>query len=62
MDQTLQQQIDALPWFHQIDFGDGVLSPGTIKSDKIRRMERAIFGPLNLGGKSVLDRVLGRRL
>jgi tRNA (mo5U34)-methyltransferase len=55
MDQTLQQQIDALPWFHQIDFGDGVLSPGTIKSDKIRRMERAIFGPLNLGGKSVLD-------
>jgi len=55
VDQTLQQEINALRWFHQIDFGNGVLSPGWIRVSKIKRMERAIFGPLNLAGKSVLD-------
>ena len=54
-DQTLQQEIDALRWFHQIDFGNGVLSPGGIKAGKIRRVERAVFGPLKIAGKSVLD-------
>jgi tRNA (mo5U34)-methyltransferase len=55
MTSPLQQDIDAIPWFHQIDFGGGVLSPGWIKASKISRMERSIFGSLNLAGKSVLD-------
>ncbi len=52
---TLRQQIDALPWFHQIDFGNGVLAPGVIKASKIKRMERALFQSVDLQGKSVLD-------
>jgi tRNA (mo5U34)-methyltransferase len=55
VDPTLQQEVNALHWFHQIDFGNGVLSPGWIKASKIKRMERAIFGRLDVAGKSLLD-------
>jgi len=55
MSHTLQQEIDSLPWFHQIDFGNGILSPGAIRASAIRRMEHYIFRPLDVGGKSVLD-------
>lgn len=50
----LQREIQALRWFHQIDFGDGVLSPGWIKASKIRRMSRMIFDR-PVAGRSVLD-------
>jgi tRNA (mo5U34)-methyltransferase len=50
----LAQQVNALRWFHQIDFGNGVLSPGWIKASKIRRMGNLIFDR-PLAGKSVLD-------
>ena len=52
---TLQEEIDALRWFHQIDFGGGVLSPGYIKKDKVARVARALFDPMPVAGKSVLD-------
>ena len=32
---SLAEQVTALPWFHQIDFGNGLLSPGRIGADKI---------------------------
>ncbi len=52
--QDLVAQINALPWFHQIDFGNGILSPGSIKASKIARTARAIFDrPIT--GKSFLD-------
>ena len=53
-DSDLARRVEALRWFHQIDFGGGVLSPGWIKADKIRRMSRLIFDR-PLAGKSVLD-------
>ena len=53
--QSLQQEIDALPWFHQIDFGNGVLSPGWIKKSKVARVSRALFDPMPVAGKSLLD-------
>ncbi|MBV8097486.1 MAG: DUF1698 domain-containing protein [Acetobacteraceae bacterium] len=51
---ALKREIDALPWFHQIDFGNGLLSPGRIKASKIARMSRLIFDR-SIAGKSVLD-------
>ncbi len=51
----LQAAINSLPWWHQIDFGEGVLAPGVIKSGTIRRMERAIFAFADPLGKTVLD-------
>jgi tRNA (mo5U34)-methyltransferase len=51
---ALQDEIDALRWFHQIDFGNGVLSPGWIKKSKVERVTRTLF-TMPLAGKSVLD-------
>ena len=50
----LEHEIARFRWFHQIDFGDGVLAPGWIRAGKIRRMVRALFDR-PLAGKSVLD-------
>ena len=50
----LEREIARFKWFHQIDFGDGVLAPGWIRAGKIRRMVRALFDR-PLAGKSVLD-------
>src|SRR5208283_221983 len=51
---ALRQQVHSLRWFHQIDFGNGIVSPGWIRRSKIRRMSRLIFDrPIQ--GKTVLD-------
>ncbi len=50
-----QAEVDAMRWFHQIDFGNGVLSPGWIKKSKVERVTRTLFDPLQVAGKSVLD-------
>jgi tRNA (mo5U34)-methyltransferase len=51
----LQAEIKRLPWFHQIDFGDGVMTPGHIRISKIRRMSRMLFNGLDLQGRTLLD-------
>jgi tRNA (mo5U34)-methyltransferase len=51
----LQAEIERLPWFHQIDFGNGVLTPGQIRISKIRRMSRMLFDGLDLKGRTLLD-------
>jgi tRNA (mo5U34)-methyltransferase len=51
----LSAQVQRYFWFHSIDLGNGVVTPGK-KSPKVLRAEAdAIFGPLDLRGKSVLD-------
>jgi tRNA (mo5U34)-methyltransferase len=51
----LLAQVQRYFWFHSIDLGNGVVTPGK-KSPKVLRAEAdAIFGPLDLRGKSVLD-------
>ena len=50
----LEREIARYKWFHQIDFGGGVLTPGWIKAAKIARVARAFFDR-PLAGKSVLD-------
>jgi tRNA (mo5U34)-methyltransferase len=42
-------------WFHSIDLGNGVITPGSKSPDVLRAEGEAIFGPLDLRGKSVLD-------
>ena len=50
----LQRLADALPWFHQIDFGDGVLAPGKTTIDVLRDQARVYFRA-GVKEKSVLD-------
>lgn len=52
--QALIDEIARYRWFHQIDFGDGVLTPGWIKASKIERMTKYFFDR-PLAGKTVLD-------
>lgn len=42
-------------WFHSIDLGNGVVTPGSKSLAFLRAEADAIFGPLDLRGKSVLD-------
>ena len=50
----LQEQINRLIWFHSIDFGGGVISPG-VKKLEVLRAEADIYFPKSLTGKTVLD-------
>jgi tRNA (mo5U34)-methyltransferase len=45
----------AFYWFHSIDLGNGVVTPGSKSVELLRAEADAIFGPLDLRGKSVLD-------
>jgi tRNA (mo5U34)-methyltransferase len=51
----LRREVEALRWFHQIDFGDGLLSPGDIRLSKIERTNKIVFGRVDVAGKSLLD-------
>jgi tRNA (mo5U34)-methyltransferase len=42
-------------WFHSIDLGNGVITPGGKPLEVLRAEGEAVFGPLDLRGKSVLD-------
>lgn len=50
--EALQRQVDAIKWYHTIDFGNGVVSRGLDNTpDKLRRLRL----PESFAGKTVLD-------
>ena len=49
---TLQQEVAALKWYHQIDLGNGVVTPGVDNSP--RKLQRLRL-PESFKGKTVLD-------
>jgi tRNA (mo5U34)-methyltransferase len=52
--QELQQVIHALRWFHSIDFGNGIVTPGSIPIAVLNAQADIYFGH-GLAGKSFLD-------
>ena len=51
----LAEAVSRYEWFHSIDLGGGVTTPGS-KSPEIHRKEAAaFFGPVKIEGTSVLD-------
>lgn len=51
----LRQEIAKFVWFHSIDLGDGIVTPGR-KSVSLLKMESdAVFQPVHTSGRSVLD-------
>ena len=59
----LLEQINRLNWFHSIDFGNGVVSPGKGKSLALLKQEADAIFPASLAGKDGLGyRLLGRLL
>jgi tRNA (mo5U34)-methyltransferase len=52
---ALEQRVRKIWWFHSIDLGNGIVTPGQ-KSAEIQRTESAaIFDPVDLRGRSVID-------
>lgn len=52
--QDLRQEVNRLRWFHEIDFGNGILSPGATKIDKLQDLADIYFRH-GVVGKSFLD-------
>ena len=50
--EELQQQVAGIRWFHRIDLGDGIVTPGL--DDTAAKLERVKL-PRDLSGQSVLD-------
>jgi tRNA (mo5U34)-methyltransferase len=51
--EQLKRAVDALEWFHTIDLGQGVVTPGRV--DPLRQTLPRLDLPADLGGKTVLD-------
>jgi tRNA (mo5U34)-methyltransferase len=53
--ETLAERVRQIQWFHSIDLGHGIVTPG-VKSPIIHRAEyAAVFDPVELNGRSVID-------
>lgn len=50
----IRARIDALPWFHSIDFGNGIVSPGIAPLANLQSLAEVYFQG-GMQGKSVLD-------
>jgi tRNA (mo5U34)-methyltransferase len=50
----LREAVNRLTWFHQIDFGGGLVSPGLAPLDQLQAQAAIYFEP-GIVGKSVLD-------
>jgi len=52
--QDLQNEVNALPWHHQIDFGNGVYSPGNTKANVLNAQAEVYFKDI-IQGKTFID-------
>lgn len=53
--ETLAAKVQRIRWFHSIDLGHGIVTPGS-KSPAVHRAEyAAFFDPVELRGRSVID-------
>lgn len=48
----LKEEVDSVKWFHSIDLGNGIVTPGV---DRSARRLKGIHMPASLSGMSVLD-------
>lgn len=51
----LVERVNSLPWFHQIDLGDGIVTPGRANLQHLKAQADAMFRLANPQGKSILD-------
>jgi tRNA (mo5U34)-methyltransferase len=48
-------RVNSIDWFHSIDLGNGIVSPGRKSLDDIAEEQRRFFDPIKLEGATVLD-------
>jgi tRNA (mo5U34)-methyltransferase len=54
VESDLQQRVEALPWFHELDLGGGVVTPGLAKREVLHAQADLYFKD-GVDGLSVLD-------
>jgi tRNA (mo5U34)-methyltransferase len=54
-DSELRAAISAFKWFHAMELRPGIVTPGSKTSDLLAAEAAALFDPLRLDGRSVLD-------
>ena len=54
MQTDLQARVNALPWFHQLDLGNGILTPGKTLLHVLKARADVYFSR-GIAGKSVID-------
>ena len=54
MSSDLERLVSQLPWHHQIDFGNGVISPGNGRIETLRAAAEAYFRD-GIAGRTFLD-------
>jgi tRNA (mo5U34)-methyltransferase len=52
---SLTDEVQSFSWFHSIDLGDGLVTPGHKPLSRHVRETKTIFSPLTVFGKTVLD-------
>lgn len=52
---NLAVRVKALRWFHSIDLGNGVVTPGDKSIETIQTEQRIFFDPIALKGATLLD-------
>lgn len=51
----LRADVEKRFWWHSIDLGNGIVTPGGKSAELLRAEAETVFGPISLTGKSVLD-------
>ena len=49
------EKMESHYWWHTIDLGNGLVTPGRLAARQIARKQKAVFGDIDLMNKSVLD-------
>jgi tRNA (mo5U34)-methyltransferase len=52
---ALEKRVRQLRWFHSIDLGNGIVTPGEKPPGVHRKEYAAIFDPVDVRGRSVID-------
>jgi tRNA (mo5U34)-methyltransferase len=52
---VLKREMESHYWWHTIDLGNGLVTPGRLTARQIAHKQKAVFGDIDLTNKSVLD-------
>ncbi len=53
--EDLQRQVGLVTWFHSIDLGHGVITPGHKSPSSLKALAEAFFGSLAVRGRTLID-------
>jgi tRNA (mo5U34)-methyltransferase len=54
-DSELRQKVEAIQWFHDIDFGGGIVAKGGKSANMLKSEAELYFGSLSLSGRTLID-------